>query len=63
MKADDDAALALNFHALDDDNPEIRSIANGNILSKTGRSFQSSEEAFEWLESRHDAVDEPPSGR
>lgn len=62
MNADGDAALALNFHALDDDNPEIRSIANGNILSKTGRSFRSSDEAFEWMESRQGAMDEPSSG-
>lgn len=50
VKQSDKSALMLNFHALDDDNAEIRDVANKNIKTMTGKTFESSAEAFMWLE-------------
>ncbi len=46
----DEQSLTINFHGLDAEEPNIRRIAAANILTKTGQTFSSSEEAFDWYE-------------
>lgn len=49
-QTDDEQALTLNFHGLDAAEPEIRQLAADNIKEKTGQTFESSEQAFDWYE-------------
>lgn len=49
-QTDDEQALTLNFHGLDATEPEIRQLAADNIKEKTGQTFESSEQAFDWYE-------------
>ena len=60
--ASDDFSLTLNFHGLDSDNKSVRDMAAANILEKTGKTFSTTAEAFEWHESRLNEAT-PPSER
>lgn len=49
-QADDEQSLTLNFHGLDADELEVRQLAAENILAKTGQTFESSDQAYDWYE-------------
>ena len=60
-QTDDEQSLTLNFHGLDADEPEIRQLAAENLQAKTGQTFESSEQAFDWYEKQLAGTSDAPA--